>query len=144
MAYCTKADLVALIGAEAVDQLSTVGGVQSDAAIDDAIADVDRIIDSYAHKRHSVPFATTPSTIFALSKRMSIRELRRNRTMTLAQDVEDEKTDRKWLEALSKGEVSIGVEPAPQASELVIDKYGERADADPPKAVSRERLKGFW
>jgi hypothetical protein len=75
---------------------------------------------------------------------MAIRILRRNRNMTLAQDVEDEKTDRKWLEDLAAGRVSIAVEPAPQASELVVDRYGERADADPPKAVSRDRLKGFW
>lgn len=142
MAYCTKADLVALIGAEAVDQLSTVGGVQSDAYVTAAIDEADRVIDSYAHKRHAVPFAVTPPTIKTLSLQMSIRNLRRNRNMTIAQDVENEKTDRKWLEALSKGEVSIAVEPAPEASELAVDKYEERDETQ--KNVSRERLKGFW
>jgi hypothetical protein len=42
VAYSAKADLVALIGAEAVDQLSTVGGVQTDATITAAIGEADR------------------------------------------------------------------------------------------------------
>lgn len=142
MAYTSKAALEAAYGVEDVAALSTIDGVQTDTAIDAAIEEADRLIDSYAHKRHAVPFATTPPAIAALARRMAVRNLRRDRRMTLAQDVTDDEADRKWLELLAKGLVTVGVDPAPPADTATIDKAGTR-DAT-TKAVSRERLKGFW
>lgn len=143
MAYTSQAAIQNAIGSADLIGIADVDGDgTADAAIvTAAIDEADRIIDSYAHKRHAVPFASTPATIASLSLRFAVRILRRNRRMTLAQDVEDDKTDRKWLEDLAKGLVSVGVEPAPQSSELVVDKYGDR---DTGATVGREKLKGFW
>lgn len=144
MAYTTQSAIEGAIGSADLIAISDRDGSgAADAAIvASAIEEADRLIDSYAHKRHSVPFSTTPATVAALSTRLAIRIMRRNARMVLAQDVEDDKVDRKWLEDLAKGLVSVGVEPAPQASELTVDKYEERSTST--KAVSRERLKGFW
>lgn len=144
MAYTSQAAIEAAIGSADLIAISDVDqdGAADAAIIAAAIEEADRLIDSYAHKRHAVPFGTAPATIAALSMRLAIRILRRNRRMVLAQDVEDDKVDRKWLEDLARGLVSVGVEPAPTASDLTVDKYEERDTST--KAVSRDRLKGFW
>jgi phage gp36-like protein len=142
MAYTTQAAIEGAIGVTDLEALSDVNGATAADVVAAAIAEADAIIDSYAHKRHAVPFATVPSTIAALSSRMAVRILRRDRRMVLAADIENETTDRKWLEALARGLVTVGVEPAPTADEATIDKAGERSATT--KNVSRERLKGFW
>ncbi len=142
MAYTTQAAIESAIGVGDLEALSLVDGATASAVVAFAIAEADAVIDSYAHKRYAVPFATVPATVAALSARMAVRILRRDRRMVLTQDAIDEATDRKWLEHLAKGLVSVGVEPSPDASELVVDKAGERSPT--LKAVSRDRLKGFW
>jgi len=142
VAYTTQAAIEGAIGVSDLAALSAVDGAIAADVVASAIAEADSIIDSYAHKRHAVPFATTPATIARLSARMAVRILRRDRRMVLAADIENEVTDRKWLEALAKGLVSVGVEPTPAADEATIDKAGERSATT--KNVSRERLKGFW
>jgi len=142
MAYTTQAAIESAIGESDLAALSTVDGVDPAAVVASAIEEADAVIDSYAHKRHAVPFTTVPRTISTLSARMAVRILRRDRRMSIAQDALDEVTDRKWLEGLAKGLVSVGLEPSPTASELVVDKAGERSPTQ--KNVSRERLKGFW
>lgn len=144
MAYATQADVQNAIGGAA--RLVAVAdydgnGVSDAGVVDAAIAEADALINSYASKRFAVPFATTPPTITSLSARLAARILRRNRSMVLASDVEDEKTDRKWLEGLAKGDVLPGVEPLPTKGSIVTDKAGQR---DPPRDVSREKTKGYW
>lgn len=142
MAYTTLAAIEIAIGAADLAALSTVEGVAQADVVGNAIAEAEALIDSYAHKRYTTPFATTPPTIAALASRMAVRIMRRDRRMVLASDVEDEKRDREWLDRLSKGLVTVGVQPSPAGTELAIDKSGER---DPSlKNVSRDRLKGFW
>lgn len=144
MAYCAKADLEATIGVDDVASLSTVGGVQSDATIEAAIAEADARIDSYAHKRDAVPYSPVPSTIKNLSIQMAIRNLRRDRRMSTTQDALDEERDEKWLTALAKGLVSAGP-GTPADANLAVDKYGKREDVVPNlKTATRNGLKGFW
>lgn len=144
MAYCTKADLEGTIGVDDVESLSTVSGVQSDAAIEAAIAEAEARIDSYAHKRDAVPYSPVPSTIRNLAIQMAIRNLRRDRRMSTTQDALDEERDQKWLEALAKGLVSAGPS-TPADANLAVDKYGRREDVSPNlKTATRDRLKGFW
>jgi phage gp36-like protein len=144
VAYSVSADVQIAVGGAAkllalVDH--DANGVADTGVVDAAISEADALINSYASKRFAVPFATTPPTIKALSARITARILRRNRTMVLASDVEDEKTDRKWLEQLAAGGVLPGVEPLPSKGSIVTDKAGER---DSVKNVSRDKMKGFW
>src|SRR5690349_1322724 len=125
MAYSVQADVeIAVGGAARLVQLADYdGNGASDAGVvDAAIAEADALINSYASKRFAVPFAVAPSTIVRLSARMAARILRRNRQMVLASDVDEEKRDREWLEALAKGDVLPGVEPLPAKGSIVTDK----------------------
>jgi phage gp36-like protein len=149
MAYAVSADVERAAGGSAklIALADFDGSGASDAGVvDAAIAEADALINSYASKRFLVPFATTPSTINLLSARMAVRILRRNRGMTLAQDVEDEKNDRKWLEDLSKGLVLPGVDPLPERGSIVVDKAvsDTAGNRETTRDVSREKLKGFW
>ncbi len=149
MAYSAQADVERAAGGNAnlTALVDYDGNTIGDAGVvDAAIAEADAIINSYASKRFVVPFASSPSTISLLSARMAVRILRRNRTMSIPQDVEDEKTDRKWLEDLAAGRVLPGVEPLPERGSIVTDKAvsDEAGNRETTRDVSRARLKGFW
>lgn len=144
MPYASDADVERAVGGAA--NLVALADYDADGAADAsvlaaAVAEADALIDTYASKRFAVPFVPAPPAIVALSARLAARVLRRNRGTTLAADVEAEKTDERWLTALSKGEVLPGVEPLPASGEIVVDSSGPREST---KAVSRERMKGFW
>jgi phage gp36-like protein len=144
MAYSATGDVQTAVGGAArlLALSDTDGdGIADAGLVDAAILEADSLIDTYASKRFRVPFSSAPPAIKALSARIAARVLRRNRTMVLASDVTDEETDRKWLEALAKGDVLPGVEPIPEKGSIVTDKAAVR---DPAKEVSRERTKGFW
>lgn len=143
MAYSVQADVERRVGGNAklVQLTAAPGGNAVDVnVLAAAIAEADSLIDSYAHKRHRVPFAApVPSRIVTLSARIAARTLRQWKTMVLPTDVDDEKVDIGWLEDLAAGKVDPGVEPSPEKSSLVTDKAGEREST---KNVSRKALKG--
>lgn len=144
MAYSLQADVEIAVGGNAkLVQLCDfdLDGLADAGVVTAAIAEADALIDSYASKRFAVPFATASTAIKALSARLAARILRRNRTLALPQDADDELADRKWLEALAKGDVLPGIEPLPAKGSIVTDKAEPR---DSTKNVSRERTKGFW
>lgn len=143
MAYCLRADLVLAVGGEAkLKQLTDRDGDNTEDAgvIDAVIAAADALINSYANKRFSVPFDPVPPAIKELSKRLARYALRDERSCLTQGDIDTHANDVKWLEALSKGDVSPGIEPQPTKSSLVRDKASAR---DSAKAVGRKQLKGF-
>lgn len=144
MAYSTQADVQNAVGGAAnlrsLTDFASAGAVDA-AVVAAAIAEADALIDSYASKRFAVPIAAPPTAIKTLSARIAARFLRRNRAMGLVQDIEEEKSDRKWLEALAMGGVLPGAEPLPAQGSIVTDTAGPR---DTTKNVSRDRLKGWW
>jgi phage gp36-like protein len=146
VAYSTSAHVKTAVGGEAnlVALSDHAGaGVVNETVVAEAIAEADAIINSYASKRFAVPFANPPATIVNLSARMAARALRRNKPgSTTIADTKDDEADIRWLEALSRGEVAPGVEPAPERSELVIDTVGDRESI---RLTTREKLKGsIW
>lgn len=146
MAYCTQAQLEDEVGGSA--RLVALCDRDADGNIDTnavsiAIAEADRWIDSYTSKRYGIPLGATHAAgaVQQVSARIAARALRRKRGMVLASDVAESERDDGWLKAVAKGEILLGVEPAPDPGEIVTDKAEVR---DSTKAVSRERLKGFW
>lgn len=144
MAYSTQADVQNAVGGAAnlrsLTDFASAGAIDP-AVVTAAIVEADALINSYASKRFAVPFAAPTPAIAALSARIAARFLRRNRAMGLVQDIEEEKSDRKWLEALAGGGVLPGVEPLPAQGSIVTDTAQPR---DVVKNVSRDRLKGWW
>jgi phage gp36-like protein len=145
MAYCAaQPDLERAVGglAKLVQLTAAPGGAVVDlvvaaAAIDEA----DTLINSYVEKVHAAPVTPAPASLKLLSAKIAARVLRRWKTSMLQTDVDDETNDRKWLEGVAKGDISLGVEPVPAASSMQVAKAGAR---DSTKNVSREKTKGFW
>lgn len=144
MAYSTKDEVeIAAGGPEKLTQLTDVKrtGSYDQAVLDDAIADADAWIDSYAHKRFKTGFsAPIPRIIKALSAREAVFLLKVRRQMDQDDDRERHESDERWLRDLAGGRASVGVEPLPTQSVFVGSETLERStDED----VSRDALKGF-
>lgn len=145
MPYSTQMDVQIAVGGSAklieLSDLESLGAIDSD-VVAKAILDADALIDSYIGQRMKLPLATTPAVISGLSASMAARNLRRGRYNGLVpdQDKLDDEADRKWLDGVSKGTITLGIDPEPAAASKIIDKAAPR---DSTLAVSRERMKDF-
>lgn len=144
MAYSTIASLKSAVGGDAkYAQLTSNNGVPDDTVGQAAITEADGIINAYVHKIHATPLVTPGALIAARSARIAAFCLRRNKASAsiTADEIKMHEMDLAWLSAVAKGEIDLGLEPTPDASDLRVDTSGDRI---PEKDVSRERLKGFW
>ena len=139
--YSIQADLEAAAGGLVkLTQLADQGGdgVIDALVVTAAIAEADAEIGAWTRKRWSAD--SIPLTVRALSARMAVRFLRRNRSMTSAADIEQERIDRDLLKAIASG-AATAVDDGAEASAMLIDKAEER---DTVKSVGRWKLRGFW
>lgn len=146
MAYCAQADVqIAVGGAEKLLQLSDQSGTGAivSAVVVSAIAEADAEINSYIGHRYAVPLSPVPDIIKMKSAAWAARVLRRNlyNGQPLADDLEREATDIKWLMGVAAGTVSLGIEPTPVKASIVNDKAGAR---DSTLRVSALRLRGYY
>lgn len=152
MAYSTQTDVEQAAGG-AIRLLQLVDWDNNNAIdaarLAAAIAKADSLIDSYAVKHYKVPFATVPPIITTHSADLAMLYLVRSRgpLSDVEQDLWDSiaGTDEKkpgWLLLLAKGIVTLGVDPAPPASEMVVDQVETAMPTD--RDVSREKLAGWW
>jgi len=146
MAYATHAQVeIAVGGPERLRQLADLdnSNTENTGVVSEAIAVADSTIDSYLGKRYATPLSVVPAVVAHLSAYWAARVLRRNRYngQPLADDNEQEYVDRKWLEGVSRGEISLGIDPGPAKASMVIDRASPR---DAALTVSRDRTRGFW
>lgn len=141
MAYASRKDIEhAAGGAVRLVQLADWDGdgVADDDVIASARDKAEGIIDSYAAMRYAVPVARPSRTFVQLAAEETVYWLRERRgrlddTHHLARDLR-----LQWLVQLAKGRVRPS-EPLPPKSRAVVNRYGKSR-----RAVSRERMKGFW
>lgn len=144
MSYCSNTDLIARISQAVIIALTDdekdattsetlaaaiIANSNISARITAAIADADSEIDSWCRKQYDVPFETTPARITRCSATLTLYFLhcRRRSEMGIPDDVKElYKAELDYLRAVNKGEVDLGVEPAPAASSVVMsDADGE-------------------
>jgi phage gp36-like protein len=143
MPYSTVDDIKKMLPEDLIVQLTDdeATGSINQPRMEEAIAQADAEIDSYCGERYSVPFATVPDIVKKLSVDLAIYNL----YSRLVRDMPEVRTERyrssiRQLEAISKGNISLGVDPAPQAHS------GGRAETNRPadeNVFTREKLKGF-
>jgi phage gp36-like protein len=139
MAYCDLNDLL-----EQVPEAELIGltddanaGEIDESAIARAIADADAEINAYLGQRYAAPLDPVPEVIRKISVDLAVWNLlsRRGR-------MEEVRTERyraaiRFLERVSKGEISLGAEgPASDAA-------AELSTESPPRLFTREKLGGF-
>lgn len=146
MAYSTLAQVQTAVGGPArllqLSDLTNVGTIDT-AVVAAAIAEADAEIDGYVGHRYGVPLSPVPDLVSRKSAAWAARVLRRNlyNGQPLQDDLDREETDRKWLQMVAEGTVSLGIEPVPHKASIVNDKSGLR---DPTAGLTRDRLRGIW
>lgn len=141
--YCTEADVQLVAGGE--DRLRELSDLESIGEVNDfsvaaAISAADAWIDSYAQRRHSVPFSPVPATIKNLSAEETVYRLKMRRHMVSEHDKEQHEERLVWLRDLAKGLVSPGTDPISPKSTAVVPEAMDRPSTED---VSRDSLKGF-
>ncbi|MBE7415084.1 MAG: DUF1320 domain-containing protein [Deltaproteobacteria bacterium] len=137
--YCTLDDIKKLLPEESLIQLTDDEGqgTVDQGRVDEAIAQADAEIDSYCAVKYRVPFDPVPDLVKKCSVDLAIYNLYSRRV----EEIPQTRTDRyrnaiRQLEGISKGTVSLGVDPAPSAA-----SHGERPDiSGPARIFSRTRM----
>jgi len=150
MAYSTQSQVQTAVGgsvnlvqlADLEDTAEVDNGAGVALVVADAIKRADGVIDSYVGHRYAVPLSPVPDVVSELSASMAARILRRNRYrgQPMYDDQKAEEIDREWLQGVSRGTISLGIEPTPVKASIVNDKAAPR---DSSLEISRCRLKGF-
>lgn len=145
MAYSTQAQVQVRAGGEAgLVALADHDGdtlVDTD-VVDSAIADADRLINTYAAKQFTVPFDPVPTVIESMSARMAVYFLRSYRGVLTREDIEAHTADQLWLKALADGEVIPDQDPVPPKHSIRQDASSSEMPSS--RDVSRKKLRGFW
>ena len=145
MPYSTIDDVkFAAGGADRLRELSDFDaqGAIDSATVERAIAEADKWINKFVQKRHGLAAleAVSEETVMEISANHAVFIMKRNRGMLAEEDLvllEDRKDE---LDAIATGKRTVGSEPLPDKSELVVDAQTARGD---DKAVSREKMEGY-
>lgn len=150
-AYCDQTDCERAAGGAA--NLLALADHDGDGSIDstvlaDAISDAERWIDSYLAKRYTVPLDEVPDIIRRVCAFEAVFLLKEDRDAVDARAQARHDEFRDWLEGVSYGRISPGVDPAPAKSTAITAKAGDRSavtDSDGDSTITtRESLKGLW
>ena len=151
MPYCTSTDIQNHVGAAKLVELADLDadGSTDAAVLTDAIAAADEFINSYAQRRYAVPFLTVPPIVKRYSVEEAVYRLLLGRNAVSDQDAARREERIAWLEDLSRGVVSVGVNPEPAKSsahvpEAVGDREEQTTAIDDGTVITRKALEGFW
>jgi len=149
VAYCTEADVQTAVGgatklAQLSDQDNALSGAVNHTVVTAAIDEATAEMAGYIGHRISVNAiaAAVPRLLVNKAAAWAARILRRNayNGQPLADDLDREEIDRKWLMLVAEGRVSLGVEPEIQNAPEIADVAATRSSTF---TISRERMKGF-
>ena len=148
MAYVTSADLILAVGRTLALQIcdpDNQGKIDED-VFGEARKSAETKVDRYAAKRYAVPFtAPIPELVRQLALDGVIYTLKmRGRSMATMEEIEAEREGTKTLEGIASGMISLGVDPGPLKSTLVVDKAGSTSNSLSPKRAARVKREGSW
>lgn len=124
MAYTSRSALESAIGASTVldlvdDEHGSVMGATQEARVTAALALADDEINGYCRARYTVPFSTTPPMVELIAIDLACWHLYRRRHYAFGMPeaiTANYERRLKQLEAINKGLLDVGSEPAPSAS----------------------------
>lgn len=115
--YCTQNDIQTALSEDILIQLTDDDniGVVIAANVTQAIEQADAEIDGYCGSRYTVPFATVPALIKALSIEIAVYYLYKRRTVPEKIEKAYDKAIAR-LKDISRGLLSMGIDPPPAAA----------------------------
>ncbi len=129
MAYCTQDDLLKMMpAAELAELTAEAGDVPDSAVVAEAISEADAEIDSYLAVRYQVPLSPVPARVKALSLTLAICRLFSRRSVMPAARRQDYEAALAFLRQAAAGQVAIqeGPGPGPASGQEVEDFTGAR------------------
>ena len=140
MPYCTQSDLLEQISETELIGLSDDAGAGAiDATvIARSIADADAEIDTYCASRYTVPFATVPAMIRKVSVDVAIYNLFARRRGAPDDRKERYKNALRFLEAVAKGDVTLGADDPEAASQNHAPQMSSGT-----RIFTRDKMSGF-
>lgn len=130
MSYSALSDITARIDEGTLTQLTDDEGlgVINEARVTAAITEADSEIDSYLSTRYTVPLATTPEVVKALSVTIAIWNLYGRRGLVDEMRETRYKAAVDLLKQISKGAATLGVDPEPSEGGQQIKVNREKGD----------------
>jgi phage gp36-like protein len=152
VAYCTQSDVErAAGGANKLVELADwdPDGTVDAAVLTDAIDASEEWINSYAQRRYNVPFSVVPDIIKRTCAEETVYRLKIGREADVERDRMRHEEREEWLDRLSRGFVSVGVDPEPAESDAIAPESADNRDGqetaiDDGLVVTRESTEGFW
>jgi len=143
LAYSTQTDLLRVVSEIELSQLtSEIDGEIATDVVDGAIADADADIDGYVAVRYEVPLSPVPKMVQRISTTIALYHLysrRQNRIGGMSEVVQKNYDNAiKTLKDVSKGSVSLGVDPPPGNTSTSVDDF----EAD-ERDYTKDSMKGF-
>ena len=138
--YCTTNDILGRIDQEVLAQLSNDSGGETvvESVVSRAIADACAEIDSFAGRRHATPLNPVPDIIRKVAVELSIYALYSRRLGAPEEWRTRYEDNRRWLQDLAKGLVSLGEDDPDGSPAPAPIKVSSR-----PRVFSRERMGDF-
>jgi phage gp36-like protein len=132
MAYCTRSDIEKQIPEEILIQLTDdegTGLVDTD-NVDRAIEDADDEIDSFLALAYSLPLASVPGLVRRMSVDLAVCNLYGRRPHLTIPDTRKERcdADRKLLEKIGAGKLSLGGDAPAPSSDSGVETTKTRSD----------------
>ncbi len=143
MAYSTLDDIKKLLPEEALIQLTDDEnlGVVNQGRVDEAIAQADAEINSYCASKYTVPFTTVPAIAKKISVDLAIYNLYSRKVDIIPETrAERYKNAIRQLEGISKGTISLGVDPAPAAT---TEGGAETNTTTSDRTFTKDSMEGF-
>ncbi len=143
MAYSTLDDIKKLLPEETIIQLTDDEnlGVVNQGRVDEAIAQADAEINSYCASKYTVPFTTVPAIAKKISVDLAIYNLYSRKVDIIPETrAERYKNAIRQLEGISKGTISLGVDPAPAAT---TEGGAETNTTTSDRTFTKDSMEGF-
>lgn len=145
MAYSTLAKVqTAAGGTRRLAQLSDLegGGLEINLdVVNEAIAAADAWINSYVHKRHDVELPEpVPPVVEQISADEAVFILKQRRQAITETDLRLHEERERRLADFAMGKTTLGIEPLPAKSSLVVNRVGSRPEG---KSFARSKWEGF-
>lgn len=139
MTYSTTDDIKNILPEDALIQLTDDNGlgVIDQEKIDRAIAQADAEINAYCGRRYVIPFTTVPEIVRKMSIDIAIYHLYARRDVMPEIRGDRYKDAVKQLTDISRGFITLGVDPVPEPSGIRI--HIKSSD----KIFGRDNMKGF-
>ncbi|MGQ9919851.1 MAG: gp436 family protein [Desulfobacca sp.] len=137
MAYCTRDDLVKLLPARELLELTTDSGSEPDLAVIEAcISKADAEIDTYLASRYQLPFAAVPAMVQALAVDLAIYHLYSRRSVVPVVRQRNYQQALAFLREVAAGKAELGTAAATRlATGLDLSSA--------PRLFSRRQLADF-